>query len=73
MVFLNYAVIEPLLIPDPCYYHSHNSNFMIDIFYNSSSASNGHPEPNIFNFIFTLCIGILLAKLTINCMANRQD
>ncbi len=70
-LFLNYGIAEPLLIPDPCYYHSHDLNFLMDIFYNTSSASNGHPEPNILNFIFTLCVGILLAKIVVNRVADH--
>jgi hypothetical protein len=70
-LILNYAVFERLLIPDECYYHSHATNALFDIFYNTSSGSGGHPEPTIFNFIFTLIVGILLARGITRFFINR--
>jgi hypothetical protein len=28
----NYGLLDALLIPDPCYYHSHDTNWLFDIF-----------------------------------------
>jgi len=62
VVIFNYGILERIIIPDACYYHSHDTNFIFDIFYNTSSASGGHPEPNLFNFLFTLMTGFFIAK-----------
>ncbi len=57
---LNFFLIENIIIPDPCYYHSHDTNKVFDIFYELPAWNGDHPVPTIFNFIFTLTIGILL-------------
>jgi len=65
-LFLNFAVIDKLIIPDPCYYHTNEMNPILNLFYTSSSASGGHPEMNLFNIIFTIIIGGLIGKLVCN-------
>jgi len=57
---LNFFVLENIIIPDPCYYHSHDTNIVFDIFYEMPDWNGDHPFPTIFNFIFTLTIGALL-------------
>ncbi|MBN8643572.1 MAG: hypothetical protein J0L86_17305 [Flavobacteriales bacterium] len=37
-------------------------NFVLRLFYSSSSASGGHPEINLFNVIFTLVVGGLIGN-----------
>ena len=73
MVLLNYGVIEPMLVPDECYYHSHEPNAMMNLFYSYSSASGGHPEPNLFNFVFTLIVGFFFARLFLKLIAMRLN
>lgn len=58
MFMFNFFFLEHLIIPDPCYYHSHDAIFLFDWFYNLSDG--GHPFPTLFNLIFTLIIGALL-------------
>ncbi len=66
IIFLNFCLINSLIIPDVCYYHTHEMNFILNLFYTSSSASGGHPEPNFFNFLFTLFIGFLITKFALS-------
>ncbi len=54
---LNFFILEKILIPDPCYYHSHDTNKVFDIFYELTAGEGFHPFPTKFNFIFTLTIG----------------
>jgi hypothetical protein len=56
-LFLNFGVIDRIVVPDPCYYHSHDTNWLFDLFYNITSAEGGHPSPSVFNFIFTITAG----------------
>ncbi|MES2848819.1 MAG: hypothetical protein V4685_07160 [Bacteroidota bacterium] len=55
--FANYALLYPLIIPDPCYYHSRETTFVFDMFYSMDSADGDHPFPTTFNLFFTLFIG----------------
>jgi uncharacterized membrane protein YgaE (UPF0421/DUF939 family) len=57
---LNLYILENILIPDPCYYHSHNTNAVFDIFYDLPASEGYHPFPTIFNFIFTTVIGAMI-------------
>ena len=56
---LNFFVLENILIPDPCYYHSRDTTMLFDLFYDLPSFAGYHPVPTIFNFIFTMVIGAL--------------
>ena len=55
----NFFILDTILIPDPCYYHSHDTNKVFDIFYDLPSSEGYHPFPTKFNFIFTSTIGAI--------------
>ncbi|RXP47716.1 hypothetical protein EC396_12280 [Lutibacter sp. HS1-25] len=57
VVLISFTLIYSLLIPDACYYHTHEMNSLMSFFYSAGPASNGHPEPNILNLILSLSIG----------------
>ena len=61
------------LIPDPCYYHSHEMNYFMGLFFSASSASNGHPEPNLTNFIVSFLIGSLIGFVIFKKFAKTLD
>lgn len=61
----NFLILDKILIPDPCYYHTHDTNKVFDIFYELTSSDGYHPFPTKFNFIFTATIGAILG-LTIS-------
>lgn len=69
---LNHYFIYEIAVPDPCYYHVHETNFLIDLFYSTDSASNGHPEPNLFNLVLTVITGAFLGKIVFNII-NREN
>lgn len=54
---LNYFFIEEIFIPDPCYYHSHSTSKLFDLFYSFPAYEGGHPVPSLFNLIFTALLG----------------
>ncbi|WP_276979070.1 hypothetical protein [Flavobacterium filum] len=60
MVILSFTLIYDLLIPDPCYYHTNEMNFIMSIFYAAGPADNGHPGPNLTNFLVSLGFGGIL-------------
>ena len=53
----SFTVLYYLLIPDLCYYHSHEMNYIMSLFFTAYPGSNGHPEPNFINFIVSFLIG----------------
>jgi hypothetical protein len=55
---LNYFVIEKLLIPNPCYYHSRDASQIFDLFYELPTSAGCHPVPTILNLTLTLLTGI---------------
>jgi hypothetical protein len=55
--FANYTVIDKIIVPDPCYYHTHDTTKLFNLFYTTYSGDNGHPFPTVFNYIFTLAVG----------------
>jgi hypothetical protein len=56
-VLLNYSFIEPLLIPEPCYYHGREAGFLFNLFYDTPSFAGGHPVPTVLNGISTVAAG----------------
>ncbi len=58
-LIFNMTIIDSLLIPDPCFYHTNEMNPLLSLFYSSSGY---HPEPNIFNIVFILIIGGVIGK-----------
>jgi len=67
----NFLVLDKILIPDPCYYHSHDTNFVFDLFYEITSNDGFHPFPTKFNFIFTAIVGASIG-LTISLYKFRK-
>lgn len=68
MFIISFTLIYDLLIPDVCYYHTHEMNSFMSLFYSAGPADNGHPTPNFTNFlvsfVFGGIIGYALYKLT---------
>tara|TARA_B110001454_G_scaffold208212_1_gene220460 strand:+ start:414 stop:689 length:276 start_codon:yes stop_codon:yes gene_type:complete len=57
MSLISFTVIYVLLIPDVCYYHIHEMNAFMNLFYNAGGADNGHHGPNTLNFILSSFVG----------------
>ena len=70
-LILNFVFIERLLIPDPCYYHTNDTNSVFDLFYTISAAEGYHPSPTLFNFLLTVGIGIVLGLLLDRAVEKR--
>ncbi len=68
---LNFAFIDKLVMPDPCYYHTKEMNLILNLFYSATSASGGHPEQNLFNLIFTIIFGGLIGKFACKLYEKR--
>ena len=56
-LLFNFLLLDSILIPDPCYYHSHDTGWLFDLFYNITTAEGGHPSPSLFNLVFTIATG----------------
>jgi hypothetical protein len=67
----NFLILDKILIPDPCYYHSHDTNKVFDIFYELTSGEGYHPFPTKFNFIFTASFGAIFG-LTLSIYKLRK-
>ncbi len=75
-LLLNLLLIENWIIPDPCYYHSHDTTKLFDIFYEIKSSEGGHPVPSTFNIVLTIVLGIIagtLLGLRIINKANKNE
>lgn len=68
VVVLNYAVAQPILIPDPC---EETVPGWAEIFYTIDSGTGFHPEPNLLNLVFTLSVGILSAHFLSTVISRR--
>ena len=59
MGFLNYCIIEPIIIPNPCAYHINKTGSLFNLFYKIESNEGFHPFPTGLNSILTAGIGIV--------------
>jgi len=57
MVVLSFTLLYTLLIPDVCYYHTHEMNSFMSLLYSAGPADNGHPSPNFTNFLVSFVLG----------------
>ena len=62
-LLFNFMVLDPLIMPDPCSYHTQEMHLVISLFYSISPYSGGHPEISVFNVFFFLFIGGYIGKL----------
>lgn len=58
----SFTLLYNLLIPDVCHYHDHEINPIMDLFYSAGPSSGGHPEPTLFNFMFSFLVGGILGN-----------
>ncbi len=56
---LNFFILERIIIPDECYYYSHDTNKIFDLFYELTAAEGFHPTPTILNLGLTFMTGII--------------
>lgn len=70
---LNFVILDRILIPDPCYYHTHDTNIIFDIFYDLPASEGFHPFPTKFNFIFTAIIGALIGFKFVKHKLKKRD
>lgn len=72
-LLLNFFITEYILIPDPCYYHTHDTTPLFDIFFDLTSSNGYHPFPSLFNFILTIVVGALLGvKISISILKRKR-
>lgn len=62
-LLLNFFIIEKYIIPDPCFYHNHNTTKTFDLFYQMTADEGYHPTPTKFNLLSTLTIGTLIGLI----------
>ncbi len=56
----NFLILERVIIPDPCYYHSHDTNKVFDLFYELTAQEGYHPTPTRLNVVLTLTTGAII-------------
>lgn len=64
----NFAIVHPILIGDGC--DSEELHFFVDIFYETSSNTGYHPEPNGINFALTVMVGLAIGAYTSRAVFN---
>jgi len=64
MFLVSFTLIYALLIPDVCYYHTHEMNSFMSLFYSAGPADNGHPAPNLTNFLVSFVFGGIIGYVT---------
>jgi hypothetical protein len=63
--FISFEVIMPLILPaDLCYYHTHDTPFLIDFFY-MSLGSNGHPDGSLIHSLLIIVLSFFLGHLSV--------
>ena len=55
---LVHFVFYSILIPDECYYHSHETPLIIDLLFDFPAYEGFHPVPSIIGYILSFGIGI---------------
>ena len=61
-LLFNYGILIHIIIPDPCYYHSHDTSAAFDLFYVMTAEDGYHPPPSLFNLLFTIISGAVIGS-----------
>lgn len=69
--FFSFTVLYYLFIPDLCYYHSHEMKCIMSLFFSAYPGSNGHPEPNLTNFIVSFLVGSYIGFVIFKKLAKH--
>ena len=69
--FLNYCIVEPLIVRDPCDYHGKETNGFFNLFYKMESSDGFHPAPTHFNLIVTLTLGLITGYLLYQFISSQ--
>ena len=75
-IILTAIIIELLLIPDPCHFHTNEPGWLVDFFYDFPTSEGGHPVWSLTYFVFVLSAGCFLGywlKRLINAYTERAD
>lgn len=73
IAFLNFGVIQSIIIPDPCLYHRKEITPTWELFYYLSAAEGYHPFPTLFNFSLTLIVGIIVGLILSKRILTQQN
>ena len=71
-LLLNVFVLEKMIIPDPCYFHSHDTSKFFDLFYDFKPVDGGHPSPTGLNLLATILVGAL-AGLALSIRLSKKN
>lgn len=66
-------VLDPIFIPDPCYYHTHEITIWIDLFYEINAGEGFHPYPNLVYIGLFSIIGMLLGYMLTKYLTKRLE
>lgn len=55
--FFNIIFLEPLLIPDHCYFDMHETTFLVEIFFDFPAYEGYHPVPSTIGYLVFGLIG----------------
>ena len=61
--FLHSFIIDPILIPDPCYYHSNEASFLINSLYDFPASEGFHPVWNWKYYLLIIMTGLGISFL----------
>lgn len=63
---INHEIIEQIIIGDSCKYDTDGvqTGWIFNLFYTISSDTGYHPEPSMFNFIFTTIFSLFLGSIS---------
>ena len=59
---INHSIIEKVIFGDSCEHNTGTikTDGIFNLFYTVSSNTGYHPEPSLFNFMFTTSVGLIM-------------
>jgi hypothetical protein len=71
-LIFNLGFLQKMIIPDPCYYHTNETNPIFNVFYNLPASEGYHPFPTAFNILLTILIGIGMGMMLHKVIYERR-
>jgi hypothetical protein len=55
-------ILFPLFIPDDCYFHLHETPYLVEILFDFPAYSGFHPVPSKMGYLISGIVGLLIGR-----------
>ena len=66
-------IIYPILIPDYCYFHNHETSTTVELFFDFPAYEGFHPVPSKVGYLLVGTLGLILGLLFFKIINPKRN